>query len=195
MKVQDTTKPRDGVGDVFTEGGLLLDHLVRVAGGARTHELVCGMELTAQHSQHIHARHRFAMQQNGDVVPVHFEADRFFEGQGAGLMRGLLQHGGKAKKLARCRLVDNDLLVVFVHGGEADSSGDHDVGLPVLVADLVYALAGSEFLDLDLSGQDGHLLIVQQSKERNALQYFWVARHQSPRPVEVDRARSLQSIS
>src|SRR5438046_9078050 len=80
----------DGVGDALAEGRLLLDPLVRVAGGASAHELLGGMELTPQHSQHIHSSERLALQQNGYVVPADFEAERLFEGHGTALMRRLV---------------------------------------------------------------------------------------------------------
>src|SRR5437899_10321569 len=153
------------------------------------------MELTAQQGQHIHSRERLAFEQNSYVLPAYFEANRFFEGNSAGLVRRLLEHGGETKELAMSRLINNHFLLILVHGGDPDLPGNHYVSLSTRVADLVDALTRGESLELDLPGQNRGLLFVQQSKERNVLQHFWVAPHRSPRAVEVDRARSNLSIS
>jgi hypothetical protein len=41
-----------------------------------------------------------AFDQYVDIVAIHFDALGFFEGDGVGLMRGLLQHGREAEELA-----------------------------------------------------------------------------------------------
>ena len=88
---------------------------------------------------------RFALQQNGDIVAVHFEAHTSLaDGDGVGLMRRLLEHGSEAKELAFRRLIDDDFLMVLIHGGDPDCAGDHNISSSARVADLPDALARSE---------------------------------------------------
>ena len=87
---------------------------------ADAHQLLRSVELAAEHGQHIHARHGFAFQQNGNVLAVHFYADRLFHGNGAGGMRRLIEHGSEAEKFARRRLIYDDLLMIFIHGSDAN---------------------------------------------------------------------------
>ena len=93
-----------------------LDHLVGIARRANPHQLLRGVELAAQHGQHVHPGVRLALQQHHDVVAVDLDADRFFERDRLGLMRRLIEHGGKAEELAVRRLVDDDVLVILVDG-------------------------------------------------------------------------------
>ena len=124
---------------------------------------------------------RLALQKNGDVVAVHFEADTLFQRDGVGLMWGLVEHGSEAKKLALRRLVDDDFLLVLVDGGDPHRAGDQNVGSPSGVADFPDALPRSESLDLDLSGQHRGFFVIQQGKQGNTSQDLWAARHRSPR--------------
>ena len=68
------------------------------------------------------------------------------------------------KILREYQLIDNHLLVIVVHRGNADRTGDHDVGLSARVAPFIDTLARGELLHLDLSRQDGRFFIVQQGK-------------------------------
>src|SRR5215472_2962681 len=45
-----------------SKGYRLVDHLVRIARGTHAHEMLCGVELTAERSQQIHSRMRLALQ-------------------------------------------------------------------------------------------------------------------------------------
>jgi hypothetical protein len=47
-------------------------------------------------------------------------------------------------------------------------------------ADLVDALTRSKLSDLDLCRQDGHFIIIEQSKEWNLSQVFRLTSHRSP---------------
>ena len=76
----------DPIGDALAEGHVFLDDVVGIAAGADPHQLLRGVKLAAQHGQHVHPGVRFALQQNGDIVAVHFQAHRFFNGDGLGLM-------------------------------------------------------------------------------------------------------------
>ena len=74
-------------------------------------------------------------------------------------------------------LIHDDLLIVFVHGGDADGAGDEDVGAVAGVADFVDALAGREIADFDLGGEDGGFFVVEQGEERDLAQDFGVGGH------------------
>ena len=63
------------------------------------------MELASQDAKHFHAGQGLALQENGDVLAVHFDADGLVDGDGVGLVRSLLEHGGEAEKLAVAWLV------------------------------------------------------------------------------------------
>ena len=112
---------------------------------------------------------RFALQQSGNIVAVHFQANSLFSRNGVGLMRSLLEHGGEAEKLALRRLVDHDFLMVLVDGRDPHRAGDQDVRSSARIADLPDALARREGLDFDLCGQHRGLVVVEQGKQGNAL--------------------------
>ena len=76
----------------------------------------------AKNGQHIHAGHRFALQQNSDVVAADLDAGGLLHGDGVCLVGRLVQHGGKAEKLAVAGLVDHHLLVVLVDRGHLDAA-------------------------------------------------------------------------
>src|SRR5579872_7561523 len=70
--------PRHRIGDPFAEGGLRFYHLVGIAAGAQANQFLRGMKLAAQDRQHIHSRVGLALQEHGDVIAVHLNADRLF---------------------------------------------------------------------------------------------------------------------
>ena len=98
-------------------------------------------------------------------MAIDFKAFGFFEGDGVGLMRSLLEHGGKAEKFAVGRFVDDDFLVVFVNSRDADAAGDHDVGMSLGVSNLVDAFARREFFQLDLAGKDRCLVVIEKREQ------------------------------
>src|SRR5216684_4340159 len=102
-----------GVRDAFGKRLLCFDHVVRVAHGADSHELLRRMKLPPQHRQHIHSRMRFALQQRRYVGPADFHALCIFNGRRAGLMRGLLQHRRETEERPVTGLVHNDFLLVL----------------------------------------------------------------------------------
>src|SRR5690349_20107404 len=136
--------------------------------------------MTAQRSQHVHPREGLGLQQHGYVMPINLEDMCVFERDRAGLMWRLIQHRSEAEKLALLRLGDHYLLLIFVNGGEANLARDHDVSPAARIAHLINALARSEVLDLNLSGQDCQLLVIEQGKERNFPQCLRVTCHESP---------------
>jgi len=99
---------------MFAEGGFLFDYFIRIAARANSDELLRGMELTAEDGEHVHSGVGLFLQQHHNVVAIDFKAFGFFEGDGVGLMRSLLEHGGKAEEFAVGRLVDDYFLMVFV---------------------------------------------------------------------------------
>ncbi len=120
---------------------------------------------------------RLALEQDGDVVAVHLDADRLLESDRTRLMGGLLEHGSEAEELSLRGFIDHDFLVILVDGGHPDHARDDDVGTAARIAHLVDALAGSELLDFDLAGENGGFFVVEQGKERNLSQDFGIAGH------------------
>ena len=100
-------------------------------------------------------------------------------------MGRLLEHGSKSKKFPGRGLINYDFLMILIHGCDPHRPGDHDVSLSAWVANLPDALARREILELNLSGQYRSFLFVQQSKEWDLFQDFWIACHWSPRRVKV----------
>ena len=107
-------------------------------------------------------------------------------------MRRLFQHRGEAEELAVLRLVDDDLLMILVDGGDPNRPGNHHVGLAALVAHFVDALARGEIFEFHLAGQDLGLIGVEQGEQGNVLQHLGVASHQTPRGSFLSvRGRSI----
>src|SRR6266516_1866141 len=99
------------------------------------------MKLTSEYSEHVHSGHRLALQQDGNVMAINFDADSFLLRGRGGLMWSLLEHRCEAEEFSLGGMVHDDLLMIFVNGGQSDRTGDHDVGLPAGTADLVNALS------------------------------------------------------
>ena len=116
-------------------------------------------------------------EQGGNVVAVQFDADGVFHGHRIGLMGRLVEHGGESEEAAVVGLVNQDLLLVLIDGGDADAAGHEDVGLLRWVADFEDALAGGELLQVDLRGENGELVVVEQFEKRDVFQLFRVAGH------------------
>ena len=87
---------------------------------------------------------RLSLQEDQNVIAIHFDTDSLFGSHRLGFMRNLLQHGSEAEEFAWCRLLDDNFLVVFIHRGDAHSTGDDDIGAPARIADLVDALPGKK---------------------------------------------------
>ena len=88
------------------------------------------MKLPSQHREHVHPRQRLALQQHGNVVPIHLDTHRFFNGRRLRLMRRLLQHRRESKKFPVRRLVDHHFLMILVHGRHPHPSRHDDIRLP-----------------------------------------------------------------
>jgi len=116
-------------------------------------------------------------QEGGNVVAVQFDADGVFHGHGVGLMGRLVEHGGESEEAAVLGLVNQDLLLVLIDGGDADAAGHEDVGLLRWVADFEDALAGGELLEVNLGGENGEFVVVEQFKEGDVFQLIGVAGH------------------
>ena len=85
-------KPRNFVGDAVSEAHLLFNHIVRVPAGANAHQLLRRVKLPAHDGQHIHTRHRFLLQQSGDIVTAHLETSRLFNRKRCGLVGRIFKH-------------------------------------------------------------------------------------------------------
>src|SRR6266852_5122318 len=169
-----------GVRDALGNRRVRLDHFVRIAHGAKAHELLRRVELPPQHRQHIHSRVRLALQQRRDVSAADFQALRILDGRRVGLMRSLFQHRRETKELAVSRLIHHNFLLIFVHRGDTHFSGDHHVGLPARVAHLVDALPRNEILQLYLPRQYRRLVFIEQGKQGDMFQHFGIAGHRPP---------------
>ena len=194
MNVHDPPNPATASAIRSPTVDFLLDHLVGIARRASAHQLLRRVELTPQHAQHVHPGVRLLPQQHHDVVSVDLDADRLLDRDRIGLVRRLLEHGGKAKELAVRRLRDDDVLMVLVDGRDPDGAGDHDVGPFGRVADLVDALARGESSAISTwPASTADLVVVQQGKEGDLSENCRVARHRSPRRTSIlaeDRFRS-----
>jgi len=93
-------------------------------------------------------------------------------------MGSLLEHGGEAEEFAVGGLVDDDFLMILIDGGDAHLAGNHHVGLASGVPYFVDALAGRECFQLDLSGQDGGFIFVEQREEWDVFEHFRIAGHE-----------------
>ena len=92
-------------------------------------------------------------------------------------MRRLVEHGSKSEELTVPRFVNDDFLMILVDGRDADPARYHDVGSTPCVARLVDPLAGRKRLQLDLTGEHGGFLFVEESEEGNVLQLLRSAAH------------------
>jgi hypothetical protein len=119
------------------------------------------MELAAEDGQHIHAGQRFLLEQDGNVFAAYLDTLGFFDGEGGRLVGRLIEQGGEAEELAVSRLVDDDLLVVFVDSGDLHVAAHKDMGVFAGLARFVDALPGSELSEIDLRTQDSELVFIE----------------------------------
>jgi hypothetical protein len=110
-----------------------------------------------------------ALQKYGDVVSIDLDTHGFLERDGASLVRRLLQHRSESKELSDGRFVDYDFLLILVDRSDANGARNEYVSSSAGIAHFVYALPGREFLHLDLAGQHGGLVIIQESKQWDVL--------------------------
>ena len=152
---------------MFPEGVFLLDHIIGISVGAKPHQLLRRMELVAKDGQHIHTGQGFALQESSDVVAADLDTRGFFHGQGARLVGRLVQHGGEAEKLPVAGLVDHHLLVIFVDSRDLYVARYQDVSVFAGIAYFVDPLPRNKCSKVDLGGQDGNFIIVEQGKQRD----------------------------
>jgi hypothetical protein len=139
------------------------------------------VELAAEDGEHVHSGVRLLLEQSHNVIAVNFNADGFLSGDGVGLMRSLFEHGCETEKFSVLGLIDYNFLMIFVNDGDLYVARDHDVSVSAGIANFVDALARGEFSKLDLRGEDGALVIVEESEERDGFQVIGVAGHVAPR--------------
>ena len=75
------------------------------------------------------------------------------------------------------RLLNQHLLLILIHRRHAHRARHHDVSPVARIANLEDSLARDEVFDIDLRGEDGKLLIIEQLEQRDVLQLFRIARH------------------
>jgi len=134
------------------------------------------MVLVSECGEQIHSRIRLTNHQCLNVITGNFEADGFFEGSRIRLMRSLLKHGGETEEFAGPGLIDDDLLVIFVDGGDADLARYGDVS-QANISGFVDALPGDIGLEINLRGKDGDFVVVEKGEEGNGFEEFWFAAH------------------
>jgi len=114
---------RDGVRDVFTEGGVFFDDFVGIAGSAQSDELLCCVKLAAEHGEHVHAGVGLALKQHLNVVAIDLEASGVFERDRVGLVRRLLKHRSESKEFSGRGLIHNDFLLILIYRCHPNLSG------------------------------------------------------------------------
>jgi hypothetical protein len=77
---------------------------------------------------------------------------------------GLFEHRCKSEKISARRLVHDDFLLIFVHRGDPHLPGNHHVRLTVNVTPFIDAFPLGKIPKLDLSGEHGGLIIIEQGK-------------------------------
>src|SRR5262249_17490567 len=112
----------NAIGDPFRKSCFFFDNLIGIAICANSYQMLGGMKLAAQDSQHIHASHGLPLYQNCDIVPIHFQTHRFFERDSVRLVWRLLQHGSEAKELAITWLIDHYFLLVLIDRRNSDAA-------------------------------------------------------------------------
>ena len=167
----------DVVGDAFAEGFLFVDEFVGIAHGAAADDALGGVDLAGEDGEHVEAGHGLGLEQDGDVVAVDLDAGGGFDGDGGGLVGHAFEHGGEAEEVAVAGLGEDDFLAVFVDEGDVDGAGEHDVGGAAGLAGLVDALVGGEVAELDLLGEDGELVVVEEGEEGDVAEFVGVAGH------------------
>jgi len=89
----------------------------------------------------------------------------------------LVEHRGKSEDATMRGLVDEDLLLVVIDGGDTDAAGHHYVGLFRWVAYFEDALPWGELLKVDLCGENGEFIVIQEFEKGDVFELFWVAGH------------------
>jgi hypothetical protein len=117
--------------------------------------------------------------EDSDVVAIDFDAGcRLCRDRGR-LVRRALKHGREAEDVAVARFVDDNLLAVLVFDGDVHRSGEDNVGAPAVFAGFIDALAGCEFAQFDLGGENAEFVVIEQGEERDVAEFFWGAGHDS----------------
>ncbi len=125
-------------------------------------------------------------------MAVHLDANRFLQSDRARLMSSFLQHGSETEEFSLRRFIDHHFLLVLVDGRHPHHARDHDVGPATRFAHLVDSLPGGKLLDLNLAGQNRGFFVVEQGKERNVSQNFWIARHRMSPGTESSQSALLR---
>ena len=138
------------------------------------------VHVASEHAQDVEARVRLHLQQHGDIVPIDFDAHRWFDDHRGGLVRRSFEHGREAKQLARFRFAEHHLLVILIDGSEPHLARHHHVSSAAGIADFVNALERCIFLALHLRGQHRQLFLIEQLEERHVFQCIGITGHRLP---------------
>jgi hypothetical protein len=135
------------------------------------------MKLAGLHGEHVEAGRGAMGNERGNVVAADFKTGHLIVGDRRGLVRGLGNQGGKAEKVAVSRLVDEDFLLILVGGDDPHASGHDDIGVVAGTAGFEDALAWSKVANLDLSGEDSGLIVIEEFEKRDVAEFFGIAGH------------------
>src|SRR5438874_13031870 len=102
-------------------------------------------------------------------------------------MRRAVEHRGKAKELALRGLIDYDFLVVLIDSRHAYFAGYEYVAAAAFISDFVDSLAGDKLFHLNLAGENGGFVVVQQGEKGNVSQQLSITMHPSPRTSTCSR--------
>src|SRR5262249_5081215 len=95
------------------------------------------------------------------VMPIQFDTDTLIKRDGVGLMRGLVEHRRESEEVSTGRLIEDDVLLIFVNGSDLDSPRDQHVCGAGWVSNLVDPLSRQECAELDLRRQHLQLIVVE----------------------------------
>ena len=112
---------------------------------------------------------RFPLQQDGDVFSIDLQAYGRLYCHRIRLVRRLVDHGRESEQAAVVWIVDQDLLLVFIHRCHAHAPGHQDVGAARGFPYLEDALTRGKLSYLNLAGQYSQLLLVQQFESGTCL--------------------------
>jgi hypothetical protein len=125
------------------------------------------VKLARLDGEHVQTCHGTVREKLCNVIAAYLKTNRFFEGNGCHLVRGLLQHGRKAKKLPMDWLMHDHLLLVVVSGGDLRLAGHDHVAVFGGITGFEDALAWGEFRNFHLCRQNAGFVVIEKLEERN----------------------------
>ena len=94
-----------------------------------------------------------------------------------GLVGGAFEHGGEAEEVAVLGSSTRTSCPSSSTMRDVDGAGEDDVGSARRLRRPCRCAARGEVAQLDLCGEDGELVVVEQGEERNVAKFFGFAGH------------------